>query len=130
MGLADSPAEARSERPGVPQIALVSPPQSFERATGGPVAASETTLTSRIFTTGTPHHAYAMTGAMCVAAAARLPGTVARAGDGPVTIGHPKGTISVDVTAGSDEASVERVTVGRTIRPIVAGRVFYRADAL
>lgn len=134
MGLVDTPEAARTERPGIPQIALVSEPQSYGGTTGGPVDAAETTLTSRIFTTGTPHHAYAMTGAMCVAAAARLPGTVpnavAREGDGPVTVGHPKGKITVDVTTGADGASVESVAVGRTIRPIMAGRVFYRADAL
>lgn len=133
MGLVDTPEAARTERPGVPQIALVSEPGSYQTTTGGAVDASETTLTSRIFTTGTPHHAYAMTGAMCVAAAARLPGTVpnavARAGDGPVTVGHPKGQITVDVTLGPDGAAVESVAVGRTIRPIMAGRVFYRADA-
>jgi 2-methylaconitate cis-trans-isomerase PrpF len=134
MGLVETPEKARTERPGIPQIALVSGPRSYEATTGGTVDASKTTLTSRIFTTGTPHHAYAMTGAMCLAAAARLPGTVpnevARAGDGPVTVGHPKGAITVDVTVGSDEASIARVTVARTIRPIMAGRVFYRADVL
>jgi 2-methylaconitate cis-trans-isomerase PrpF len=134
MGLVDTAEEARTACPGIPQIALVSPPQSYEGTTGGPVDASETTLTSRVFTTGTPHHAYAMTGAMCVAAAARLPGTVphevARPGDGPVTVGHPKGRITVDVTVGPDEASIASVAVGRTIRPIMAGRVFYRADVV
>jgi 2-methylaconitate cis-trans-isomerase PrpF len=132
MGLAETPEAARRERPGIPQIALVSEPQSYEGTTGGPVDAAATTLTSRIFTTGTPHHAYATTGAMCVAAAARLPGTVphavAREGDGPVTVGHPKGRITVEVTVGPDEASIASVTVGRTIRPIAAARVFYRGD--
>jgi hypothetical protein len=132
MGLAETPEAARRERPGIPQIALVSEPQSYEGTTGGPVDAATTTLTSRIFTTGTPHHAYATTGAMCVAAAARLPGTVphavAREGDGPVTVGHPKGRITVEVTVGPDEASIASVTVGRTIRPIAAALVFYRGD--
>jgi 2-methylaconitate cis-trans-isomerase PrpF len=134
MGLAETPDEARTERPGVPQIALVSAPQSYEETTGGTVDAAATTLTSRVFTTGTPHHAYAMTGAMCLAAAARLPGTVphavARAGNRSVTVGHPKGRITVDVTVGPDEASVQRVAVGRTTRPIMAGRVFYRDETV
>ena len=54
MGLAETPEEARTERPGVPQIALVSAPQPYEGTTGGAVDAAETTLTSRVFTTGRP----------------------------------------------------------------------------
>lgn len=135
MGLVDDPADARSERPGIPQIALVSPPQSYGMTTGGRVDASEVDLTSRIFTTGTPHHAYAMTGAMCLAAAARLPGTVpnavAREGDGPVVVGHPKGRIAVEASvSGGEDPRVGSVSVGRTVRPLMAGEVFYRAKVV
>lgn len=75
----ETPDEVRIERPGVPQIALVSAPQSYEETTGGTVDAAATTLTSRVLTTARPNHTYAMTCAMCLAAAARLPGTVPHA---------------------------------------------------
>jgi 2-methylaconitate cis-trans-isomerase PrpF len=47
-----------------------------------------------------------------------------------VTVGYPKGRITVDVTVGLDEASIQRVAVGRTTRPIMAGQVFYRDETV
>jgi len=127
MGLVDDPATATEERPGIPQIALVSTPQAYETSVGGTVEADSTDITARIFTTGTPHHAYAMTGAMCLGAAARLPGTIpnecAENGD-TVTIGHPKGRITVGVEV--EDSRVSSVTVARTARPLMDGRVYFR----
>lgn len=131
IGRVGRAADAATESPTVPFIAVVSPPQASDRSDGGRVEAADVDVTARIVTTQTPHHAYAMTGAMCLAAATRLPGTipseVARSvpADAPVRIGHPKGRIAVDVTTGG-ERSVERVTVGRTARPIMDGSVYYR----
>lgn len=137
MDLVETPEQATEQRPGIPQIAAVAEPQSYDDAVGGRVDAADVDVTARIFTTGTPHHAYAMTGAMCLAAACRLPGTVpnevVRQGEGTVTIGHPKGRITVDVTTGgtATSPSIESVTVGRTARPLVHGSVYYRhLDAL
>ena len=132
MGLVETPEAATEERPGTPQIALVSEPQGADTSIGGRVEAADVDVTARIFTTGTPHHAYAMTGAMCVAAACRVPGTIpnalVRPGEGAVTIGHPKGRLTVDVTTGGsrDEPTVESVSVGRTARPLMHGSVYYR----
>jgi len=117
----------------VPFVAVVSKPHGYECSNGSSVAADEIDVSARIVTTQTPHHAYAMTGAICLAAAARLPGTIPNEvvrpaeGNAPVRIGHPKGRIVVDVTIG-DDRSVERVTVGRTYRPIMDGPVYYRYD--
>jgi 2-methylaconitate cis-trans-isomerase PrpF len=73
-----------------------------------------------------------MTGAMCLGDAARLPGTIPNevaSGDGSrVTIGHPKGTISVEATVDAAVPSVESVTVGRTMRPLVDGTFSYRYE--
>jgi hypothetical protein len=70
---------------------------------------------------------------MCLAAATRLDGTIpaefVRGTDGPdVTIGHPKGTITIGVETATraGETTVERVRVGRTARLLVDGRLFYR----
>lgn len=134
LGLVDDPADARSERPGIPQVALVSEPQSSERSTGGQVAADEVDVTARAFTNGKPHHAYPVTGAMCLAATVHLPGTIpaevadVTPGQDAVVIGHPKGRIEVgtDVTVDGDTPEVRGLTVGRTARVLVEGRVFYR----
>jgi 2-methylaconitate cis-trans-isomerase PrpF len=137
LGLVDDRRDAADERAAVPQIAVVSAPQSYERVSGGRVDADGVDITARIVTTGTPHHSYATTGAMCLAAATRIDGTlpaaVARDAEGntgpvDVTIGHPKGTITIGVeTATRDgDLTVERVRVGRTARRLVEGEVYYR----
>jgi 2-methylaconitate cis-trans-isomerase PrpF len=127
MGLIDNPELATEERPGIPQIAIVSEPQAYETSVGGTVDPDTIDITARIFTTGTPHHAYAMTGAMCLGAAARLPGTIpndcAIEGDA-VTIGHPKGRITVGVEI--KDNGVSSVTVARTARPLMDGGVYFR----
>lgn len=128
LGLVDDAADAVDESPTIPFIAAVSSPQDYETSIGTTVAASDIDITARVLTTQRPHHAYAMTGAMGLAATAQLPGTipndVTQAGANPIRIGHPKGIIEVGVTA--DDDHVESVTVGRTAREIMRGRLFYR----
>ena len=137
LGLVSDRHNAADERAAVPQIAVVSEPQSYEQVSGGRITADRIDITARIVTTQTPHHSYATTGAMCLAAATRLEGTIpatfARGPDsteGPidVTIGHPQGTITIGVeTATRDgDLTVERVRVGRTARRLVEGEVYYR----
>lgn len=131
LGLVDDRRDAVTERAAIPQIALVSEPQPSDTATDDHDEGTD--VTSRLVTTQTPHHSYAMTGAMCLAASTRLEGTIPNqlsAGDtsGDVTIGHPQGRITVGVeTAMVDgERSVESVSVGRTARLLVDGEMYYR----
>lgn len=133
LGLVDDPRDAVTERAAIPQIALVSEPQPYDTAAGDRVDAADVDVTSRIVTTQTPHHSYAMTGAMCLAAATQLEGSIpsefvrdAAATD--VTIGHPKGRITVGVeTATVDgDQTVAGVRVGRTARLLVDGEMYYR----
>lgn len=128
LGLVDDAADAAIERPTIPFVAVVGEPQSYECSVDKSVAAEDNDITARIVTTQKPHHAYAMTGAMCLAAASQLPETVpnevVRGETDRVTIGHPKGTISVGVS--TTGASVDRVTVSRTAREIMQGTAMYR----
>ncbi|MFC5369086.1 2-methylaconitate cis-trans isomerase PrpF family protein [Salinirubrum litoreum] len=132
LGLVDDRRDAADERAAVPQIALVSEPQSFTTAGGERVEATDLDVTARIVTTQTPHHSYATTGAMCLAAATHLDGTIpaefARPATGTdVSIGHPKGTITIGVesSAGAGEPTIDRVRVGRTARLLVDGEFYY-----
>jgi 2-methylaconitate cis-trans-isomerase PrpF len=89
---------------------------------------------------GKAHRAYALTGAMCLAVAARLPGTVAHeaasgltwAGD--VRIGHPSGVLPVAASVTPDPTGVppgvpivRSVTVYRTARRLMEGFVLIPA---
>lgn len=128
LGIVDDAKTADQERPTTPFIAMVTEPKSYETSVNTEVVAADIDITGRIVTTQTPHHAYAMTGAMSLAAATQLPGTVpnavAKTETSEVTIGHPKGTLTVAVDV--QGTNVESVTVGRTVREIMRGTALYR----
>lgn len=119
---------------GRPGIAFVSEPQSYESSVDQHVDASDIDITSRYISLQ-PHHAYAMTGAMALGTATQLDGTIPNEYYTPhshtegITIGHPKGDITVDVELGEDDY-VKQITNFRTARPISESRVFYRHRAL
>jgi 2-methylaconitate cis-trans-isomerase PrpF len=101
----------------VPKPVLVSPPRN-----GGSV-------TSRYFTPLTCHRSHAATGALAVATAAVLPGTVASryraAAGGPIAVEHPAGRIEVDLELAGDPSApvVRRASLIRTARRIFEGHV-------
>lgn len=133
LGLVADRTDARTEHATVPFIAALAPPRSYETTDGATVNAADIDITARIVTTQTPHHAYAVTGAQCLAGASRIRETipneyVSGGADERVTIGHPKGTITVGVrfSTGMDGPTVDATTVGRTARPILDAECYYR----
>ncbi len=91
---------------------------------------SEDSLTSRYFTPLRCHASHAVTGAIGVAAAFALPGTVASgsatsAGRRHVLVLHPQGRIDVEVTieGSGQEASIRRAALVRTARKILQGNL-------
>lgn len=114
-----------------PSAAIVSAPQSYETSDGGRVDADDIDLTVR-YVSLQPHHAASLTGSMTLTTSAMLPGTVPNGvadlrGQSTVTLGHPKGTLAIDVeVTDGDEPQVERVTYRRTICPVFRGEVYYR----
>ena len=128
LGLVDDSKEAYLKYPTTPFISFVSPPQTYTDSSGRRVDAAEIDITARIITSKTFHHAYAMTGAMCLASAVKTRGTIpnalSRKTMDSVTIGHPKGTIDVGINMSVD--GIESVTVGRTVRELFSGSVKYR----
>ena len=85
-------------------------------------------ITSRYFTPRRCHASHAVTGAIGVATAYALPGTVASgieriAGAGTVSVLHPQGRIDVEVEVDGDgdAASVQRAALVRTARKIMQG---------
>jgi len=85
-------------------------------------------ITSRYFTPRRCHASHAVTGAIGVATAFALPGTVASAalqaaGARMVSVLHPQGRIDVEVVVGGtgDGACIERAALVRTARKILQG---------
>ncbi len=87
-------------------------------------------VTSRYFTPRRCHAAHAVTGAIGVATAFALPGTVAsgeiqRAGVRTLAILHPQGRIEVEVSVEGEgqEARLQRAALIRSARKIMQGQL-------
>ena len=93
----------------------------------GPVATG--TLAARYLTPHAVHRSLAITGAIAIATAARLPGTIvgtlAAASEGLVRLAHPAGVL--DVTLGLTGETVAWARVVRTARPIFEGSLLIPA---
>jgi len=130
MGLAASAAEATAERPHTPKLAFVANAASYTASDGKSVDADAIGMLARIFSMGKLHHAMTGTGAVAIAVAAAIPGTlphrVARsAADGRIRFGHPSGTLNVGAEAREEDGQwiVSKVVMSRTARRLMEGWV-------
>lgn len=137
MGLAKSAAEATEKRPHTPKLAFVAPPAGYVSSSGKQVGAQDMNLCARIFSMGKLHHAMTGTGAVAIAVAAAIPGTlVARVlGDGrhdEIRFGHPSGTLTVGAHASEREGTwtVNKALMSRSARRLMDGLVYVPADVL
>lgn len=129
LGFVMDPARARLESQAIPKVAVVAPPEDYTDASGRPVSAEEHDLRGRMLSMGRAHKAYALTGAICTAAAACTEGTLvnrivreARGGlPKTLRIGHPAGVIEVEAEARDGE--LLKATVIRTARRLMEGLV-------
>ncbi|WP_229428883.1 4-oxalomesaconate tautomerase [Microvirga pudoricolor] len=93
------------------------------------------TLTSRYFMNAKRcHKGHAVTGALCIAAASRLPGSVAHDLATPaltslVSLEHPSGRIEIDLSFDAS-GHVSRASLVRTARRIFEGNVIVPASAV
>lgn len=129
LGLVDDRADAAKEAPNYPKLALVAPPTDYQTTAGESVKAAEIDLVARVTSMPVLHPVYAVTSATCTAAAVNLPGTipheVSSAHADTVTLGHPKGTITVGVDVTEEFHEVNSVTIGRTQRRLMDGVACY-----
>ncbi|OTA31017.1 hypothetical protein BTJ68_08759 [Hortaea werneckii EXF-2000] len=144
MGLAQTTEQAAKIR-GTPKVAVVSLP-STPGTSGMPVVAD---VEVQSFSMGKPHSSLQMTGAVPLAAAACIKGTIiqdivaqtkalrdaassskseAEPGESfrTLTIQHPKGLMPVEVHMGN-ESKISKVVLSRTARRLFCGEVAYLA---
>lgn len=131
MKLAPGPEKVS---PAIPKVAFVAPPQDYGTITGKGILASDCDLLARTKALAVMHKAYAVTGGICVSAAALVEGTVVSevVGErarrtGVVRIGHPSGVSDflVAVTRkASGEFELTQSAVAGTARRIMDGCVY------
>ena len=132
MGIAKK-EEATRKSPGVPKIALVSPPTSYQ-SPKGKVEASEVDIVARMTALQKLHKAFAVTGAVCLGTAAKVEGTIVNeifrrvqpGNPSAVRIGHPSGTIQVEIGIEKKNGSLEltKAALARTARLLMDGHVY------
>ena len=76
MGLVKTAQEATEKRPHTPKLAFVAKPLAYTASDGKKVEPASIDLLARIFSMGVLHHAMTGTGAVAIAAAAAIPGTL------------------------------------------------------
>ena len=117
LGLAESAESAAEQSAAIPKLALVGAPAAYS-AGKRRFAAEEMDLRVCMMTLGKPHKSFAVTGAMCAAGAAAIPGSVVHglcpvpSGAFSLRLGNPAGIMETGVRLG---AAGEILSVWRMI---------------
>ena len=135
MGLAPD-AEAAGLKASLPLVALVASPADAPLLSGAVQSAAKTDILVRMMSTGQPHRAVPLTGALCLAVACRVPGSlpaqvVSTSGaDQDIRIGHPSGVIVVaaQVERQGEALQARHASAYRTARRLFKGEVYYRTS--
>lgn len=129
MGLAASVEEA-AKTAHTPKLSFVAVPQTYTASDGRVVRAEDIDLLARVFSMGPLHHAMTGTGAVAIASAVAVPGTIPhrlarRSADGRVRFGHPSGTLSVGAEAREENGAwvVTKAMMSRSARRLMEGWV-------
>lgn len=135
MGLADSAEEATQLRPHTPKLAFVAAPLAYTAADGKPVDPTTLDLNARIFSMGKLHHAMTGTGAVAIAVAGVIPGTVINhlvpdSAGRQIRFGHPSGSLAVGAQAHQVDGSwvVTKAIMSRSARRLMEGHVLVPSE--
>jgi hypothetical protein len=134
LGLADDASKTRIQSPTLPLIAFVKEPRDYTSFTDGScIQSDEIDFVSRLFFMQVMHKTYPGTGTVCTGVAAMIEGTLVHRVCSPrareaktVRIGHPSGTISIEVDVANTEVGpdLKLAAFGRTSRRIMEGFVY------
>ncbi|NRD79811.1 hypothetical protein HPT25_20970 [Bacillus sp. BRMEA1] len=120
----------------LPKIAMVASPDEYITSSGTRVKVEDIDILSRYISMGSLHRAQAVSGAMALAAAANIPGTIPNQvishTESTVRIGHPSGRLFVDATIEKDGSDwrVNRAANGRTARRLMEGYAYVPISVL
>ncbi|KUZ38062.1 2-methylaconitate cis-trans isomerase PrpF [Burkholderia territorii] len=137
MRLAATPEEVTSRRPHTPKLAFVSTPSEYVASSGKRVDPNSVDINARILSMGKLHHAMTGTGAVALAVASAVPGTVVNRLVSGRTIeqlrfGHPSGTMAVGAEATQRDGTwvVTKAIMSRSARRLMEGAVLISASVV
>ena len=131
LGLIDDYTKSAWETPGIPKMTFVAEPENYANMEGKEIKKEEIDLLSRMMSMQKTHPSYAMTGAMCTAAAVVVKGSIVNqvcADDIDtqfIRIGHPGGILEcgVDYRKSDEKLDIQDTFGFRTANLIMDGTV-------
>lgn len=134
LGLIEDYARSAWDTPGIPKMTFVSEAETYVTADGKEIPKESIDLLSRMMSMQKTHPSYAMTGAMCTAAAAVVPGSVVNqvlrddVDTQYIRIGHPGGILEcgVDYQENSAVPYIEDTFGFRTANLLMEGTAHIR----
>jgi 2-methylaconitate cis-trans-isomerase PrpF len=128
MGIRGTIEEMRGSSPGTPKIAVVASPITAPLLNGQCALAEEMDISVRMLSMGQAHRAVPLTGALCLAVAARVEGSLvaemARPRAKDIRVGTASGVFPVTAdVAGPPDWIARSASVYRTARRLMAGQV-------
>jgi 2-methylaconitate cis-trans-isomerase PrpF len=135
MGLAAT-IESAGDIASIPKVAMVTRPGAAITLSGRALSSADSDISVRMISVGQPHRAVPVTGAICLAVASRVPGSIPQAlsaaASGPIRIAQPSGVTMVDasVVAGGNGPHAEHGAIYRTARRLFDGNVYYRTPPI
>lgn len=134
LGMVPAPERAAVESAAYPKVAMIAAPDDYVATNSLKVRAEVYQLAIRMVSMGRAHHSVPLTGALCTAVAATIPGTLANEAatgqnleDGVLTMGHAAGTISAGAivkTVAGGGWYAEKASVTRTARRLMEGYLY------
>ena len=134
LGMTDTPEHATERLTALPKIALVGGPADYQTSDETQIGREEMDLRICMMTLGKPHKSFAVTGAMCTAGAASVPGSVVNnlcsAGPGKTVIrlANPAGVMETGIVLDKNSSILSAIAY-RTARLLMSGRAFYSDGA-
>lgn len=136
MGLVPDEETARTRMTNLPLVAIVRRSTNYRSSSGADVDAGKVDIITQMMSMGLPHKATPLTGAMCLAAACKITGTIANdfanpdgLGRDEFRIGHPSGVLQLTAACESVGGAwqVREAGVFRTARRLFDGHVLVPA---
>ena len=135
LGLIEDYTRSPWDTPGIPKMTFVAEADDYVTPDGKEIKKEQTDLLSHMMSMQKTHPSYAMTGAMCTAAAAVIPGSIVNqvlpkdVDTQFIRIGHPAGILEcgVDFTENGPIPEIEDTFGFRTANLLMEGTAIIRA---